>query len=96
MNKKLLILSAVILILLGCHSGHKNKDSNSSAPKVIGKTTSIRYGGEVQPCRDYYDELWCSDPKVLASDKNITIHRDKNGNPVILNPDINTSTEGDK
>ena len=96
MNKKLLISLAFILLLLGCHSGHKKKDNNNSAPIAIGKTTNIRYGGEIQPCRDYYDELWCSDPKILASDKNITIHKDKDGNPIILNPDINASTEGDK
>jgi len=87
MTIKQYIVTLLVLTILGCNSDKKR----DKVP--IETSVNTQYQGEIQPCKDYYDPLWCKDRSVLNSDTNISIQRDKNGSPIILNPDLNSTKD---
>ena len=84
--KHYIALIAIGVTLIAC-----NSDKPKSKQKPSGEvTTNTIYAGEKQPCIDYYDELWCKDPRALGAEANITItvRKDKHGKPIVIDKEI--------
>ena len=73
--KRLILIIA--LLTVGC---------NNDKSKEVKKETTNLYIGEVQPCIDYNDKLWCKEAKQLNSEANITltIKKDKENNYIVV------------
>ncbi len=77
MMSKILILTAISLVILGCNSD-KPKHKASTQPPVTGSV----YQGQIEGCKQHWDELLCGERTVNAN--TLDAKRDANGTMIVI------------
>ncbi len=84
---KILILTAISLVILGCNNDEP-KHKASTQPPVTGSV----YQGQIEGCKQHWDELLCGERTINAG--TLDAKKDANGTTVVI--DLNTSSKQER